>query len=176
MNWSTLELHNLIDYLSVPLSSIQPVSVQADSYVFHGTLLIGFWGIKSMSNIHIRAASSEDAEVLADFNIKMAAETENKTLDPKLIHNGILKIFAEPDLGFYTLIEVDGEVAGALMITTEWSDWRNGLFWWIQSVYIKPEFRRQGVFSALYTHIREAAAQQSDVCGLRLPPYMNNPG
>jgi ribosomal protein S18 acetylase RimI-like enzyme len=121
-----------------------------------------------MSTQIIRAATSEDAGVLAEFNIKMAWETEHKTLDPTLIQNGVLKLFEEPDLGFYTLVEMDGEIAGALMITSEWSDWRNGLFWWIQSVYILPEYRRRGIFTALYNHIRHRASQDPEICGLRL--------
>lgn len=121
-----------------------------------------------MSYYFIREARSEDADVLVDFNIKMARETEQKTLDPKVIQKGIMKLFKEPDLGFYTVVEVDGEIAGALMITAEWSDWRNGLFWWIQSVYILPEFRRQGIFASLYKHIRNRARQDPAICGLRL--------
>lgn len=121
-----------------------------------------------MSNRSIREANSEDADVLADFNIQMALETEQKTLDPGLIQKGVIRLFEEPDLGFYTVVEVDGEIVGALMITTEWSDWRNGLFWWIQSVYILPEFRRQGMFASLYKHIRDRARQDPAICGLRL--------
>ena len=121
-----------------------------------------------MSQQIVREATSKDADILAAFNIKMAYETEHKTLDPDMIHAGVLKLFEEPDLGFYTVVEVEGEIAGALMITTEWSDWRNGLFWWIQSVYILPEYRRLGVFTRLYQHIRNQARQDPDVCGLRL--------
>lgn len=121
-----------------------------------------------MSNRSIREANSEDADVLADFNIQMALETEQKTLDPGLIQKGVIRLFEEPDLGFYTVVEVDGEIVGALMITTEWSDWRNGLFWWIQSVYVLPEFRRQGMFASLHKHIRDRARQDPAICGLRL--------
>ena len=121
-----------------------------------------------MSDQIARQATIEDADILADFNIKMAYETEHKRLDATLIQKGVLKLFEEPDHGFYTVVDVDGEIAGALMITTEWSDWRNGLFWWIQSVYIMPEYRRQGVFTTLYKHIRNRASQDPAVCGLRL--------
>ena len=108
-----------------------------------------------MPDVTIRPATPEDIELLADFNSKMALETEDKHLNPKLIFNGVTKLFDEPDSGFYTVIEVDGESAGGLMITTEWSDWRNGHFWWIQSVFIKPEYRRQGLFKkALCLHQR----------------------
>jgi GNAT superfamily N-acetyltransferase len=127
-----------------------------------------------MSEQIVREATTADAGVLADFNIKMAYETENKTLDPTLIQQGVQKLFEEPDLGFYTIVEVDGEIAGALMITTEWSDWRNGLFWWIQSVYVRPEYRRLGVFTSLYKHIRNRASQDSSICGLRLYVELEN--
>ena len=118
--------------------------------------------------ISIRGGTETDIEVLAEFNMAMALETEQKVLDPQVIRSGVAALFEDPQLGFYTLVVVDDEVAGALMITTEWSDWRNGLFWWIQSVYVKPEFRRAGVFSRLYEHIRAQAANRPDVCGLRL--------
>ncbi len=116
----------------------------------------------------IRNARPEDTDVLTDFNIKMAYETEQKKLASEVIQAGIMKLFSETDLGFYTVAEVQGELVGALMITTEWSDWRNGLFWWIQSVYIQPQYRRQGIFRSLYQHIRDKARQEKGVCGLRL--------
>jgi ribosomal protein S18 acetylase RimI-like enzyme len=118
--------------------------------------------------ISIRDATETDIEVLAEFNIAMALETEQKVLDPEVIRSGVRALFEDPQLGFYTLVMVDDQVAGSLMITTEWSDWRNGLFWWIQSVYVKPEFRRTGAFSLLYQHTRTQAADRPDVCGLRL--------
>lgn len=116
----------------------------------------------------IRDARREDADVLARFNIAMAWETENKKLDSKLIESGVAKILGDPDAGFYTVVEIDGRIVGTLMITTEWSDWRNGLFWWIQSVYIEPDFRRQGIFSSLYKYIKDLARHSPRVCGLRL--------
>lgn len=120
------------------------------------------------TEISIRAATEADIEVLADFNIAMALETEQKVLATEVIRSGVKALFEDPQLGFYTVVMVDDQVAGSLMITTEWSDWRNGLFWWIQSVYVKPAYRRTGVFSHLYRHIRDQAASRPEVCGLRL--------
>jgi len=118
--------------------------------------------------ISIRGATASDIEILAEFNSAMALETEQKVLQPELIRSGVNALFEDPQLGFYTVVTVDHQVVGALMITTEWSDWRNGLFWWIQSVYVKPAYRRTGVFSRLYQYIRDQAAGRPDVCGLRL--------
>jgi ribosomal protein S18 acetylase RimI-like enzyme len=77
-------------------------------------------------------------------------------------------LIAQPALGFYLVAEMQGEVVGCLMVTTEWSDWRNGRFWWIQSVYVPAAWRRRGVFRALYGHVTSAAAREPDVCGVRL--------
>ena len=120
------------------------------------------------AKISIRAANEADIQVLAEFNIAMALETEQKVLPAKVIRAGISALFEDSQLGFYTVAAVDDQVAGALMITTEWSDWRNGLFWWIQSVYVKPAHRRAGVFSCLYQTIRQNAMQKPNVSGLRL--------
>ena len=116
----------------------------------------------------MRPARAEEADTLAGFNIAMALETEGRRLLPEVVGAGVRRLLAEPALGFYLVAVADGEVVGSAMVTTEWSDWRNGRFWWIQSVYVRPERRRHGVFRALYAHIREAAAQAPDVCGFRL--------
>ncbi len=98
----------------------------------------------------------------------MAWETEHKALDEATILRGVQRLIAQPQYGFYLLGEIDNTIAGTLMVTTEWSDWRNGLFWWIQSVYVAPQFRRQGVYRALYEQVKSLADQQPDVCGYRL--------
>ena len=118
--------------------------------------------------IHIRAARPGDADTIAAFNIAMAFETEGKQLLPEVIGAGVRRLLADPQLGFYLVAEADGAIAGSLMVTTEWSDWRNGRFWWIQSVYVPAQWRRSGVFRALYGHVTREAAAQPDVCGLRL--------
>jgi ribosomal protein S18 acetylase RimI-like enzyme len=124
----------------------------------------------------IRSALEADAPTIAEFNIAMALETEQKHLDPDTVERGVQNLLNQPDLGFYLIAEADQEVIGSLMITSEWSDWRNGLFWWIQSVYIKPEWRRKGVFVCLYEFIRGRARAEPGVCGLRLYVEQENTG
>ena len=116
----------------------------------------------------IRKAEFSDAPVIADFNAAMALETEQIELDRKILRNGVEALLADPSKGYYYLAERDGKIAGQLMITFEWSDWRNADFWWIQSVYVLPEFREQGVFRSLYTFIESLARSRGNVCGLRL--------
>ena len=118
--------------------------------------------------IVIRNAVPDDAGVIADFNVRLAWESESKRLDPATIDRGVRLALARPELCRYYLAEVEGRVVGQTMITYEWSDWRAGVFWWIQSVYVIAEYRRQGVFSSLFEHIRELAQKTPEVCGLRL--------
>ena len=120
----------------------------------------------------IRKATKQDAADIARFNIAMAMETENKELKKSEIEPGVKALFERPEFGFYMVAESEGKVIGTLMITKEWSDWRNGVFWWIQSVYVIPEFRRRGVYRSMYQKIKDLAAQNSDVCGFRL--YVEN--
>jgi ribosomal protein S18 acetylase RimI-like enzyme len=122
----------------------------------------------SASPVQIRRAHAADAEVIAAFNAAMALETEGKRLLPEVVGRGVRRLLAEPALGFYVVAEAQGEVVAALMVTTEWSDWRDGRFWWLQSVYVRPAWRRRGVFRALYAHVTAAAAAEPDVCGFRL--------
>lgn len=118
-------------------------------------------------NLFIRKANKSDIEIIAQFNINIAMETENKTLPREIITKGVETLISNSHLGFYLIAEIDGKIAGALMVTTEWSDWRNGLFWWIQSVYVIEEFRRKGVYSALYKYVKELSVTEN-VCGFRL--------
>src|SRR4051794_2531126 len=119
-------------------------------------------------NVTIRAARAADAEVIAEFNRRMALETENKTLDPNVLSAGVQAMLQDPARGRYFVAEMSGEVVGQLGVTLEWSDWRNGNFWWIQSVYVAQTARRQGVFRALYQHVLQEAKQASNVIGVRL--------
>lgn len=121
-----------------------------------------------MSNTTIRSATGADASIVAVFNVAMALETEGKTLSEHIITAGVTKLMTNPDLGFFLVAETDGQIAGCLGITFEWSDWRNGLFWWIQSVYVHPDFRRHGVFRRLYEHVTNLAHRDDSVCGVRL--------
>jgi len=120
------------------------------------------------NQIHIRRATNDDAGKIIQFNIAMAQETEAKQLNPDKVARGVRNLFSHPGYGFYIVAEMDQQIIGSLMITFEWSDWRDGLFWWIQSVYVLPQQRRKGVFRLLYHYIREKAAAEQNVCGLRL--------
>jgi ribosomal protein S18 acetylase RimI-like enzyme len=117
--------------------------------------------------MRIRLATPADAGALIEFNAAMALETEGKELLPDVIGAGVRSLLGNPAAGFYLLAEQDSAV-GSLMITKEWSDWRNGTFWWIQSVYVRPEFRRKGVYKSLYRHVQELASKDPAVCGFRL--------
>ncbi len=124
--------------------------------------------------ITIRPASKADIPAIAAFNQAMAIETENKILPDHVILPGVEGLFARPEFGFYMVAEVDGAVAGGLMVTYEWSDWRNGVFFWIQSVYVAPEFRGQGVYPALYNEVKRIAQERGDCCGFRLYVEQDN--
>ena len=100
--------------------------------------------------IRIRDATPADAAVIVDFNNRLAEETEGKSLDPELIGPGVASVLADSSKGRYWVAEIDGEAAGQVLVTYEWSDWRNGMLWWIPSVYVPEQYRRRGVFSALY--------------------------
>jgi GNAT superfamily N-acetyltransferase len=120
------------------------------------------------NEILIRLAEIRDALAITEFNRAMALETEQKELIPEVISKGVDKLLNNPDLGFYVVAERNNEVVGSLMVTPEWSDWRNGLFWWIQSVYIKPNERRKGIYTKLYNFIRDSANDNPSICGFRL--------
>jgi len=116
----------------------------------------------------VRGAKPDDLDALVAFNQAMARETEDLALDTATLRAGVAALLADPARGRWYVIEADGEVAAALTITTEWSDWRNGFFWWIQSVYVRPEHRRRGLYRKLHEHVRAAAEADPEVCGLRL--------
>ena len=120
----------------------------------------------------IREAKPADIAIIADFNARMALETERRKLDIGRVREGVTGLLSDSAKGAYFVAEVEAEgtstVVGQLLITYEWSDWRNGNFWWIQSVYIAEKFRGQGIFRALFNHVDELAKSRKDVCGLRL--------
>lgn len=124
--------------------------------------------------IHIREGIPADLDRIAEFQQALAQESEGKTLDNSLLRQGIQKIFQEPGRGFYLMAESDEQVVGGLMITYEWSDWRNANFWWIQSVYVDSQWRRQGVYRALHDHVYNIANARDDICGIRLYVEHNN--
>ena len=122
--------------------------------------------------IHVRPATVDDLNFLVHGNAAMALETEALKLDQDRLRQGVQALFEDPARGVYYIAEVAGQLAGQMLITYEWSDWRNGNFWWIQSVFVKPQFRGQGVFRALYQHVAALARSDQNVCGLRL--YVEN--
>lgn len=124
--------------------------------------------------IQIRAAEPSDQASIVEFNSRLADETEGKQLDPNLIGPGVAAILADSSKGRYWIATIDGKVAGQIMVTYEWSDWRNGMLWWIQSVYVPAEYRRTGVFSALYQHVESLVKEDQNACGLRLYVENNN--
>ncbi len=129
-----------------------------------------------MSALRIRAAGADDHATLVAFNQAMALETEGKALDPERLAAGVAKGLADPRRARYFVAERDGAVVGSLMLTAEWSDWRDGDFWWIQSVYVAPEARRQGVYRSLHRHVEQLAAAAGEVCGVRLYVDRDNTG
>lgn len=119
--------------------------------------------------MNIRSAQKTDAAALVDFNQAMALETEGKNLAPETLTRGVEAVFSDEKKGFYVVAEDEGRIIGGLMVTFEWSDWRSGWFWWIQSVYILPEARGRGIYRRLYEYVKaEAARAEENVCGFRL--------
>lgn len=121
---------------------------------------------------NLRRADARDVLSLVEFNQAMAAETESKQLDTTTLTAGVEHLLQRAAYGFYVVAEDSSddknEVVGSLMITFEWSDWRDGLFWWVQSVYVKPEFRRRGVYRRLYDFVKSEAKSDERVRGFRL--------
>ena len=118
--------------------------------------------------IQIRDGRPEDAPVIAEYNRRMALETESKELDAETVERGVKQGLLQPGKCRYFVAEVQGSVIGQAMVTYEWSDWRNGDLWWIQSVYVHPDHRRQGIFKKLYQHIETLARKNTSARGLRL--------
>jgi GNAT superfamily N-acetyltransferase len=116
----------------------------------------------------IRPATPADIPIIVEFNRRLAEESEDKILDPAVLTAGVTAALADPHKALYFLAEEEEAILGQLSLTTEWSDWRNGWLWWIQSVYVRPEARRQGVFRALYRHVYQSAKEDPMVIGLRL--------
>jgi len=118
--------------------------------------------------IHYRDANPNDALDIVEFQIAMARETEDFALDRGICTRGVEAVFADRSLGRYFVAEAESSLIASLMITPEWSDWRSGLVWWIQSVYVRPEFRRRGVYAGLYEHVKRIAENSETVKGIRL--------
>ena len=128
------------------------------------------------NEIHVRRAVPQDLETIVRFNAAMALETEGKALDLEQLRKGVAAVFQCHGLGFYCVAEVGGQVVGQLMITTEWSDWRNSNYWWIQSVYVDADHRRRGVYRTLHSFVAGEARERDGVRGLKLYVDRDNKG
>lgn len=118
--------------------------------------------------ITIRPGLLFDVDVIADYQIRLAFETENLKLDPPTVQKGVEAVFDDPHKGKYWLAEVSGEVVGCLLTIPEWSEWRNGTVLWIHSVYVKPEMRQHGIYKKLYAHLKQMVETSPELRGLRL--------
>jgi ribosomal protein S18 acetylase RimI-like enzyme len=131
-----------------------------------------------LDQLNVRLAKPQDAAKIASFSAAMALETEGRHLDRDRLHDGTMALLNSPDRGFFMVAELeqadDCQLVGQLMITYEWSDWRNGTFWWIQSVYVDPAWRRQSVFRRMHQTVMAAAKTNPNVCGVRLYVEGNN--
>ena len=132
-------------------------------------------GLSSMlvlDHLNVRLARPEDAATIASFSAAMALETEGRRLDLDRLYEGTIALLESPDRGFFMVAELeqtdDRQLLGQLMITYEWSDWRNGVFWWIQSVYVDPAWRRRSVFRRMHETVMATAKTSPNVCGVRL--------
>lgn len=121
-----------------------------------------------MSGITYRDAHPADRDDIVEFQMAMARETEDLEIDGDVLRSGVEAVFHDPSHGRYFVAEADGRVVASLLITYEWSDWRNGVVWWIQSVYVRPEQRRQRIYAGLYEHVKQIVESQSHVRGIRL--------
>lgn len=123
---------------------------------------------RAMSTPQVRRATPADAATIAGFNLAMARESEGTELDAARLRRGVERVLGDPGRGCYRVAELDGRVVGCLLVTSEWSDWRDAWWWWIQSVYVHPEARRRGVYRALHGDVLRAAREDGGVCGVRL--------
>jgi len=118
--------------------------------------------------MNIRLAGAADVDALVEFNQAMALETEGKRLDAAVLRAGVEAVFQDRTKGFYVVADYQEQIVGGLMVTFEWSDWRNSWFWWIQSVYIHPEARGKSIYRKLYDFVKQSSEQAGSVCGFRL--------
>ncbi len=125
-------------------------------------------------SLTIRPARAADRDLIVDFNLRLAHESEHLTLDRRVVRAGVEAEMRYPDRGFYLIAETAEGPVGQLMVTREWSDWRCAFFWWLQSVFVVPAWRRRGVLRALTERVIEMARAEDDVCGLRLYAHRGN--
>ncbi len=118
--------------------------------------------------VQIRMATEENRDIIVGFQMKMAKDTEGLVLDEETINEGVMHVLRDAEKGKYFVAEEEGKVIASLLITYEWSDWRNKTVLWIQSVYVLPEYRNQGVYKEMYSHIKKWASEDGNVAGIRL--------
>lgn len=118
--------------------------------------------------VKIRTSEYKDIQIITDFQIKMALETENLQLNKNTVNSGVISVFENTSKGKYYIAEFDNQIVGCLLTTYEWSDWRNKTILWIQSVYIIPEFRKKGIFKELYFHVQKLVLENEKYCGIKL--------
>jgi GNAT superfamily N-acetyltransferase len=118
--------------------------------------------------ITIRKATFHDIHILIDFQQRLAFESEGVRLDAATLKKGMRALFEDPTKGFYNVAEDGGQVVGCHMITFEWSDWRNGMVWWLQSVYVKESHRKKGVFRKMFENLSSIVKDDPAIIGLRL--------
>src|SRR5437867_2077827 len=121
-----------------------------------------------MFEVKVRHAAIGDLDVLVRFNAAIAKETEGRNLDMERLRNGTRAVLESSERGYYLVAETESVIVGQLFVTFEWSDWRNGLFWWIQSVYVEPAMRKEGVYRTMHDYVLQEAKRRPDVCGIRL--------
>lgn len=124
--------------------------------------------------VRIRLAQEEDKKTIAHFQEAMAQETENLILDKKLLISGVTAVFRDPAKGKYLVAEEETKIVGCLLLTPEWSDWRNKWVLWLQSVYVLPEFRRKKIFSLMYEFAKQIAERDPEIAGIRLYVDVSN--
>src|SRR5213594_728625 len=146
-------------------NAMRPNAVAATTIVIKARCRAFFVSVTAMQ-LHYRGARRDDAPAIIDFQQAMARETEEVELDRETVTRGVHAVFDDPSRGRYFVADGDGRVVASLLITYEWSDWRNGVVWWIQSVYVDPEFRRQGIYAGLYSHVRALAETDASVRGI----------
>lgn len=118
--------------------------------------------------MNIRRATLDDVSVIAEYNYNLAFETENKKLNMEILKKGVKNLIQDENKGVYYICEINGKIIGQIMYTFEWSDWRNGTFLWVQSVYVNKDYRGNGIFKALYNHIKSICDNDNNICGIRL--------
>jgi GNAT superfamily N-acetyltransferase len=148
------------------VNAITPKDVAASVIVASARCRAFFVTVTQVS-VTYRSATRDDAASIIEFQLAMARETEDVSLDTAVTTQGVHAVIDDPSRGRYFVAESDGRVVASLLITYEWSDWRNGVVWWIQSVYVRPELRKQGIYAALYRHV-QSIAERENVRGIRL--------